>query len=134
MNILTILTYFIIQSNVSGWQMYKSLPQVDVLYTPQQCHDEVNGIHREYMLLKFVNKTDKKIKLDWQYERYEGSTCNTCASDEYKYSLVLKPNETIEAQCDSKERELKVFVKHLDLPNIKNFSKFELGGLKVTEL
>jgi hypothetical protein len=134
MNILTILTYFIIQSNVSDWQTYKSLPQVDVLYTLEQCHDEVNGMHREYILLKFVNKTDKKIKLDWQYERYEDGTCNTCGSNEYKYSLVLKANETIEAKCDSKERELKVFVKHLDLPNVKNFSKFELGGLKVTEL
>lgn len=134
MNLLAILSFIVFQTNVSGWQTYKTLPQVDIMYKMEQCHDEVNGMHREYAILKFVNKTNNKLKLTWNLERYEGTSCSTCGKDEYNYSLELNPNETIEGNCVTQDRLTTVFVKHLDLPNHTTFTKFELGNLTVTQL
>ena len=128
MNFIAYLTLFLFQSATPDWQVYKSTPEADVYFRNEACHDEANGIHREYVLLKFVNKTDHKLKLSWQLERYEAGTCTTCNKNEYAYSLTMEPHQTLEADCASKDRELKVFVKHLDLPNPKAFSKFELSG------
>lgn len=134
MNIITLLSFLLIQPNISGWQTYKSLPEADIFYKVEQCHDEVNGLHREYVLLKFVNKTNEKIKLTWNVERYEGTACNTCGKSEYTYSLELTPNQTIEGDCVTHDKKTTVFIRHLDLPNPKPFSKFELGSLAVVAL
>lgn len=134
MKLLALFSYFVIQSHISGWQTYKSTPQVDVMYKMEQCHDEVNSIHREYVILKFVNKTNNKIKLTWNMERYDATGCGTCGNDEYKYSLELDPNQTVEGNCATQDNKTTVFVKHLDLPNYSTFTKFELGGLIVTVL
>lgn len=130
MNLLTYLTYLLLQTAPATWQPYKTTPQVDVFYRTEQCHDEVNGIHREYILLKFVNKTDENLVVLWNLESYSNNVCSTCGSDEYKYSLKLDAHQTLEGECSSEPHKLKVFVKHLDLPNHSTFTKFELGNLR----
>lgn len=132
--IISFLMLFNANANSGEWQTYKSLPEVDVLYAYSDCNDNANGIHQQHILLKFVNKTDANLKLDWQYERYEGEKCNTCNKDEYKYSLNLAANETVAGSCEKKTKELNVFVKHLDLKNYGQFTRFELANLKVTKL
>lgn len=134
MKLIALLSYFLVQSHVNSWQTYKSLPEADIFFKLEQCHDNVNGIHREYVLLKFVNKTNNRIKLSWNMERYEADVCTTCNKDEYKYSLELDPNQSVEGECATHDKKLSVFVKHLDLPNAKPYSKFELGSLTVTTL
>ena len=129
MNLIAYLSYFVLHMATPNWQTYKTTPEVDVFYRAEQCHDAANGTHREYILLKFVNKTDKKVQVSWQLESYQDNVCTTCNKDEYKYSIDLAPNQTLEADCSSAARELKIFVKHLDLPNPKTFTKFELGNL-----
>jgi hypothetical protein len=131
MEIISLIAAFLFSSPAEGWVSYKSTPQVDVFYMSSDCHDEVNGIHRNYLLLKFVNKTSQKLIINWQYEHYEGTVCKTCNKPEYAYSLTLLPNQTIQANCGSTERELKVFVKHLDLPNSGTFTHFEMGNFTV---
>lgn len=131
MNLLAYISYLLLQTASSDWQTYKTTPEVNVFYRTEQCHDEANGIHRENILLKFVNKTDKKVTVFWQLESYTNNECNTCGKDEYKFSLVLNPKASVEGNCSSVGHDLKIFVKHLDLPNHKTFTKFELGDLKV---
>lgn len=128
MNIIAYLTYFVLQTATAAWQPYKTTAELDVFYRAEQCHDEANGIHREYILLKFVNKTEKEMDVAWNLESYSDNACTTCNNAEYKYSIHLKPGQTLEADCSS-AHELKIFVRHLDLPNHKKFSRFELGNL-----
>lgn len=134
MNLLTLLSSFLLFTASPNWQSYKSTPQVDVDYRTEQCNDASNGIYREYIFLRMKNKTSQSVNVSWQFERYENNACSTCGKDEYKYSVTIAPNAEIIAQCGSNQRELMVFVKHLDLPNHKTFTKFELGNFTVTPL
>lgn len=134
MNLLAYISYLLLQTASPNWQTYKTTPEVDVLYRTEQCHDEANGIHRENILLKFVNKTDKKVTVSWQLESYYNNACATCGKDEYKFTLTLEPNAAVEGNCSSVGHDLRIFVKHLDLPNHKNFTKFELGNLNTSVL
>lgn len=130
MNILFYLSFFLLQPPAAAeWKTYKSTPEVDVLYRTEECHDEANGFHREYILLKFVNKTDRSLHLTWQLERYENNACVTCNQDEYKYSMYMGAGETLVGECTSGGTPgLKIFTKHLNLPNHSTFTKFELGA------
>lgn len=130
MNLLAYLTCLLLQTAPATWQPYKTTSEVDVFYRTEQCHDEVNGIHREYILLKFVNKTDKSLVVLWNLESYSNNVCTTCNNEEYNYSLKLEAHEEVEGKCSSAPHKLKVFVKHLDLPNHSTFTKFELGNVR----
>lgn len=131
MNLLVYLSYLVVYATSASWQPYKSTQEVDVFVRTEQCHDEVNGMHREYLLLKFVNKTDRDVQVSWQQENYYGNACSTCGKDEYKYSIKLTGQQIMEGTCADNSRELKVFVKHLDLKNDRTLSKFELGNFTV---
>jgi len=129
MNTLFSLSFFLIQAFTGAeWKSYKSTSSVDVFYRTEECHDVANGFHREYILLKFVNKTDKALYLTWQLERYENNACVTCGKAEYKYSYVVPAGKSVEGTCGSDSKQLIIFSKHLDLPNHSTLTKFELGN------
>lgn len=134
MKLIALITYLFVQAQVTDWKQYKSLPELDVMYKTEEVHDQANDIHQEYIVLKFINKSNDKLLITWNTERYQGAKCTTCGNDEYKYSLVLEPMQSIEGANATSAQKLKIFVKHLNLPNNNPFTKFELGGLKVSKL
>lgn len=133
MNLFTYLTCLLFQTVTPTWQTYKTMPEVDVFFRTEQCHDEVNGIDREYILLKFVNKANYPVNVKWQLESYSNNVCNTCTNDEYKYQIHLSANGSAEGECPVPAPELRIFVKHLYLPNHSTFTKFELGNIEVVK-
>ncbi len=134
MNLLTLFTAFAFTFSQPDWRLYSSGQQVDVYFTEQDCHDEVNGLHRTYVLLKMVNKTDARLEVSWLTERYEGGRCTTCGKDEYRQKLVLEPGAEVSSSCSDLIKPLSLFKKHLDLQNYSVLERFELADFQVKEL
>ncbi|MES2620453.1 MAG: hypothetical protein V4615_06340, partial [Bacteroidota bacterium] len=38
-----------------NWKTYSKQDQVEIRYRSTDCHDEVNGIHQQKILLQFIN-------------------------------------------------------------------------------
>jgi hypothetical protein len=132
--LLALLTAVSVSCSQPVWKLYSSTPELDILYLEQDCHDEVNGLHRTYVFLKIVNKTDTALELIWLTERYAGGVCKTCGKEEYRQKVVVDARSEISASCEQPNKPLMIFKKHLDLPNSSELERFELGDFQVKKV
>ncbi len=120
------------------WKLLMEKNGIQVYYSYEDCHDIVNGIHQENAVLKFVNTTDKNLSIDWDLKIWYNNNCVNCDENEKEHHFTLKLNagETKKGSCEtrSKNRELVIFSKFLNMENKSTLSKFELQNFIVKPL
>jgi hypothetical protein len=111
-------------------QLYNN-NQVSISYRNQDCNDTKNGIYKQNALLKFTNKTAHTISVSFSRElEYNGKPQSP---DTKVFTVVLKPNQTLEGACQETNNALSVFVKFLDKVSNKQLTRFAITDVKITE-
>jgi hypothetical protein len=114
------------------WKSYFKNNQAEILYQYSDCHDDVNGIHQQKVLWKFVNLQNAKTQIGFEREQlYKNIKANS--SDPKTFSIVLLPNETKEGVCSDKDNVLFIFVKQLNFTS-SELGRFELKNISVTTI
>lgn len=101
----------------------------------EQCILPKNGTENVNVLLSIRNKTNQKISVGFQQERYYNEQCTTCGKDEYYFRIALDANAVKEATCEQ-SGEYGVTVFH-HMPNGKAKSRLtdlQLKNVTVTEI
>ena len=133
--ILIAVTVFLSFSSDS-WETIHSSNGVTVKFKTSDCKLE-NSFFQKWFLLSFKNETGSSKKIEWNLALYDrNGKCVTCddAYGEYKYSLVLKPGQTLQGKCDfSCQPELRIVSELLDVQASMSYPKFELKNIKVSE-
>lgn len=112
---------------VDDWKTYSKNDQIEIRYRSADCHDEVNGIHQQKILLQFINLSNDIKEVTFSKELlYSGSA--SVANDVKSYSLLLQPGETKEGLCSDKNKALIIFSKQLNLQS-RELKKFELKNI-----
>lgn len=96
------------------WITHYQNEQIEIQFRKSKCHDETNGIHQEKTLVKYVNKTDKKLQITYTKNALY-SNGKSAPANENQYQVVLQPNETKTGNCNDRDKTLVIFSKHLDL-------------------
>jgi hypothetical protein len=121
----------------SEWQTLYSTTQLEIKYRYAECKLPSMGMHNENVYLQVVNKTNERIKVEWNVEYWYNEKCNGCNSvdnENYK-SIVIKPNETLEGSCSEQcSKELVLFSKMLNSEAKSVLTDFNLRDLKVTTI
>lgn len=113
------------------WASYYADKSVQILYRHEDCHDEINGIHQQKVLFKFVNLTGKTISISFTKElTYTG---RPASSGDKGYTLTLKPGQSIEGDCTYKDKTFYAFAKHLNMDGT-TLQKFDLKNISVTTI
>ncbi|MFH2140778.1 MAG: hypothetical protein ABIJ97_00040 [Bacteroidota bacterium] len=115
------------------WKLYETINGIEIYYKSEECHDLKKGMHKEFVLLKFVNTTEENLVIKWDnYLWYDGN-CLTCIEDaEYKFSVQLSAKESREGGCEyESELSLKLFSRFLNYSDKPELTMFELANLKV---
>lgn len=114
------------------YQPYYQSNDVVVEVKKQDCDFPSDGIHQQFLLFKYENKTAETVKIDLHNDFYYNQTCKTCDSPEYNYSFELAPNQTIEATCDLQNpRYMAVFVKQNNFKSSSQLTSIELTSIQV---
>jgi len=116
------------------WQLYAEKNGVKIFYKYTECHNEKEGSHKEYILFRFENTTDIKLKAEWDRRIWYDGKCMNCGSTspEYHNSIELKPGESIEACCDTGSlRALKICSRILNYKDMPVVTRFEFENLSV---
>ncbi len=114
------------------WITYFKNSEVEILYRYSDCNDEINGIHRQKVLLRFVNLTQSQVKVSFA-KKLAYSSLPSNPGDVKVYSLVLQPQQTAEGVCSSKDKALFIFSRQLNL-NSPQLQKFELINISVNTI
>lgn len=126
-----------IKTKSAAWQSLLQNQSVEINYKYTDCNLPSEGTHNEYYYLKVINKTDKKLQVEWMEEVWYNGKCSGCgATDkENKRLIILLPGEAKEGACDvSADRNLKIFSKMLNWKLTRELTNFNLKELKVTIL
>jgi hypothetical protein len=121
------------QTPQNGWTLYQQTNDIKVEYKAEECHDNANGTHYEYLVLRFTNlaSTDKNIR--WT-EKLSYNGASTSDTDQPQKQIVLKGNEVRQGGCENDPgdtmRIFKRFLNYTDKPTLTNF---ELTNFIITD-
>lgn len=121
--------FCVIAFAADDWKTYLKNNQTEILYKYSDCHDNVNGIHQEKILLKIINLQDVKTEVSFSKELTYGSF-KPALGDIKTYSVQLQPHEAKEGGCSEKSGALVIFSKQLNF-NSTRLEKFELKDISV---
>ncbi len=129
----TILSLLVVLCGTSvfaaDWKTCFKNNKVEVLYQYSDCHDIVNGIHQQKILLKFVNLQNKKVEVSYD-KLLTFSKAKSTSPDVRTFSVQLAPNATLQGECTTKDNRLYVFSKQLNF-NSTQLEKFELKNISI---
>jgi len=120
------------------WKQYKELNGVLIYYKYLEYNSEKDGLHQEFLLLKIVNTTSTKLKIQWDIELWYDDKCTTCGKnfyDENHKEFVMDEGENFEGSLkEDSNWNLKIFSKFLNYENMPQLTKFELTNLIIEPL
>ncbi len=126
------LTGFKGQENV--WREYLENDQIKIETSTQTCSSTQNGTNSNYIFLRISNKTNLDLEVSFNKELWYNDVCSNCNDgDEAKTTLVLHANETVEGNCESSFKTLKIF-QSMANGSKRVLSKFDLKNLTVTAI
>lgn len=117
------------------WSSYLENDQLKIEVMETRCNDIKNGIDNQYILLRFTNKTNHKIKVDYQRELWYNNICLNCneSSDENHKTIYLETKEVKTGNCSS-DKSLKIFVRMNNNLSDQVLTKFELKELVISSI
>ncbi len=106
--------------------------QLSITYANSDCHDNPNGIHQVKILLTFQNKSNQTIEVKFNRSVWYNDVLAKNEGDAAQFTVVLKPNEQLAGECNTKNKALYVFSKHLDLKG-RQLTKFALNNVSINK-
>ena len=109
--------------------------QVTVQSSTMDCISEVNGTAKQFVSVEIENKTEGQLLISFKKDMWYAGKCISCNSnsDEYITSITIEPNESVKGNCETPDKQLKVFVKMLNLTGVRTLTHFELVDMNITE-
>lgn len=120
----------------SNWTQKLNNTEVEISYKLADCNFVMEGFHNEYMLVKYKNKTNQTLRLEWKFDYYYNGKCANCnyTNGEDVYTIDLKPGETLEGKCEwPTKRTTMIFSKFLNRNSNAELTNFEFSNLKIVK-
>jgi hypothetical protein len=123
------------QNNSDGWTLYKEVQGVRILYQTDECHDNANGTHYEFVILKFVNTTTTAKHISWSENLYYNGICtNNKENTDYPVKEVnLKAGESVQGDCNDSGDTFRIFSRFLNYADKQILTNYELINIIVTD-
>lgn len=123
--------------SIKEWTTFTSNDQILVEFKFADCEAEI-GYDKELILLRFTNKTEETVEINWHEHLYYNGLCKTCDyPQEYTYILKLAPNQSVSGDCEmGSDHRLTIFSKFNDSKYTggSQLTDFDLNDLKVNSI
>lgn len=106
---------------------------VDVTVSIFDCINKSTGIDKSILGIEIINSNDYPVSVLFTKELWYNNICSTCNtnSDENSVKVTIQKQSTLVGNCDSKIKDLIVFVKMLNLDNVRELTNYEFKNIKV---
>ena len=127
--IFILSTHTVFSQNEGIWKLYSENDGIKIFTKKAECHDNVNGLHYEYVFIKIQNTSNinKNVTLDpaltYGDKQYPQASDNNATK-----SILIKAGNEIQGDCSENTPEcLKIFSRFLNYSNKPSLSTFELN-------
>lgn len=128
---LTLQSFWLFGQDSEGNLIYNS-GGIRISASLAECTDHHNGTAKAYRFLEMANASEDAITIRFKKNLWYDGKCISCSStsEEYVVEAKLNPGETISGNCAESNR-LRVFVKMIDLKNVRQLTHFELVDIQI---
>lgn len=129
---ITSFLLFSISFIKAQWVEYFQNESIKIEYLKQECSDLKNGTSNIYVFLKISNKTSETI--DVYYNIFciyqNGNKTYKTKGDNVKHTLRLPKGQSIEGNCDAKQKNLKVYAGSMKRKG-STLKEFEVTNIEI---
>jgi hypothetical protein len=105
----TIILLLLVQISLSQvkpnktWTEHTTFQGIKIEYKFAECNPD-EGRKQILVLFRYTNTTQDKVELTWKAEKWRNNICVNCTStsNEHLRTLILEPNEVVEADGSTK--------------------------------
>jgi len=99
------------------------------------CISNKNGTAKQYLSIKIENKLQTEVQVKFKKNLWYDGICTNCESesDEHLVNLKVAAASTAFGNCSSGKPAM-IFVKMLNLENVRQLTHFELKDIEVIKL
>ncbi|MFH2141168.1 MAG: hypothetical protein ABIJ97_02005 [Bacteroidota bacterium] len=111
-----ILSLPVFSQDERTWILYSKSGGVEIYTKKTECHDNVNGLHYEYIILKIYNTTDTTKTLNINnYLSYDEKQFSLAGDDAGNNFLIIEAGDVIMGDCSNNTNEnLRIFSRFLN--------------------
>ncbi len=122
-----------INNQNTEWKLYNEINDIQIFVQNCNCHDNANGIHQEYILLKILNTSLQNKKISWSEKLYYNGNCVNCdeKNSELFFETELLPNQEKHGNCIDNYETFRIFSKFLNYKDKPYLTKYELINIVV---
>ena len=137
--ILLILNFGIIYTVLGQNELINSVTfsneLVDISSNIEDCVNPEKGTAKQYLNLRVSNKTTERLLVTFKKDLWYDGSCISCDSnsDEFVTRIELESSQSISGNCES-DKQLRVFVKMLQLSGVRQLSHIEISNLSILKL
>lgn len=117
-NLLTIILAvlstlsFAQESSTQNWKAVVSNDNVAVYTSVGSCTNSPNGIDKNELIVKVVNKTNQSVTVTLEYSMTYGEKCYNCegGNSEFQHTITIPANGSVEGECYQEGRKALSFL------------------------
>jgi len=117
----------------NDWKLYKEFQGIQVYTKVSSCKLEYTKNSAKYLIFKYVNTTNEKLRISGRVDAYYDGNCRSCglsSPNEYEFSIDIKPNSTEKGNCSDEMKAFKLYYGQVG-KETADLSKFELSNVTV---
>jgi len=112
---------------------YHSEKDVSIYLSFKDCINSAKGTAKQYLFIEIINSSTSNMIVSFDKEMWYDGVCQTCesSSNEYKVEVTVPANSKIAGDCDSTDKNLRIFSKMLNLNKVRKLTKYELKNINI---
>lgn len=104
---------------------------VTINLTKTDCFDRAKGIEKQLLIMDVINENDYPILLTLKKELWYNNVCTSCNSTENIVTQKIEAKSSVSGGCNTEQKTLNVFVKMLNLKNVRQLTNYEFKDIKI---
>lgn len=112
---------------------YYSEKDVSIYLSFKDCINSAKGTAKQYLFIEITNDSSTDVVVSFDKEIWYNNVCQSCesSSNEYKVEVTVPANSKIAGDCNSTDKNLRIFSKMLNLDKVRKLSKYELKNINI---
>lgn len=131
-----LFSFVIYAQEQNSKKLYSSYEGVEIYVSTKNCINKQQGIEKQIIVMELINTNSFPVNFYSEKNLWFDNKCSNCDlnTKENQINYIIESNSSIKGGCETKNKSLNLFVKMLNLDNVRQLTKYELKNSKVEKI
>lgn len=134
LSFFVLFSFMVCAQQQNSKKLYSSYDGVEIYISTKNCINKQQGIEKQIIVMELLNTNSFPVNFYIEKNLWFDNKCSNCNTKESQINYTIESNSSIEGGCETKNKSLNIFVKMLNLDNVRQLTKYELKNSKVEKI